>query len=71
MIKTKVAFLEGRLLSSQSEESEKFSKSPDLAGKEPDFQTSHFWFNHANRLYYMVLLIAIQSLIFGNLFHLN
>jgi len=26
MIKTKVAFLEGRLLSSQSEQSEKFSK---------------------------------------------
>jgi len=29
MIKTKVALLEGRLLSSQSEQSEKFSKSPD------------------------------------------
>jgi len=29
MIKTKVAFLEGRLLSSQSEQSEKFSKSPN------------------------------------------
>jgi len=29
MIKTKVAFMEGRLLSSQSEQSEKFSKSPD------------------------------------------
>jgi len=28
MIKTKVAFLEGWLLSSQSEQSEKFSKSP-------------------------------------------
>jgi len=29
MIKTKVAFFEGRLLSIQSEQSEKFSKSPD------------------------------------------
>jgi len=28
MIKTKVAFLEGQLLSSQLEQSEKFSKSP-------------------------------------------
>jgi len=33
MIKTKVAFLEGRLLSSQSEQSEKFSKSPDWLEK--------------------------------------
>jgi len=34
MIKTKVAFLEGRLLlSNQSEQSEKFSKSPDWLEK--------------------------------------
>jgi len=33
MIKTKVAFLEGWLLSSQSEQSEKFSKSPDWLEK--------------------------------------
>jgi len=33
MIKTKVAFLEGRLLSSQSKQSEKFSKSPDCWNK--------------------------------------
>jgi len=33
MIKTKVAFLEGRLLSSQSQPSEKFSKSPDWLEK--------------------------------------
>jgi len=33
MIKTKVPFLEGRLLSSQSEQSEKFSKSPDWLEK--------------------------------------
>jgi len=35
MIKTKVAFMdmEGRLLSSQSEQSEKFSKSPDWLEK--------------------------------------
>jgi len=33
MIKTKVAFLEGRLLSSQSRQYEKFSKSPDWLEK--------------------------------------
>jgi len=33
MIKAKVAFLEGRLLSSQSEQSEKFSKSLDWLKK--------------------------------------
>jgi len=39
MIKIEVAFLEGRLLSSQSEQSEKFSKSPDW-----------LCFDHINRL---------------------
>jgi len=33
MIKTKVACLDDRLLSSQSEQSEKFSKSPDWLEK--------------------------------------
>jgi len=33
MIKTKVAFFEGWLLSSQSEQSENFSKSPDWLEK--------------------------------------
>jgi len=33
MIKTKVAYLKGRLLSSQSEQSEKFSKSSDWLEK--------------------------------------
>jgi len=33
MIKTKVAFLEGQLLSSQSDQSEKFSKSSDWLEK--------------------------------------
>jgi len=33
MINTKVAFLEGRPLSSQSEQYEKFSKSPDWLDK--------------------------------------
>jgi len=33
MIKIKVAFLEDRLLSSQSEQSDKFSKSPDWLEK--------------------------------------
>jgi len=44
MIKTKVAFLEGRLLSSQSEQSEKFPKSSDWLEK------SYFCFDHVNRL---------------------
>jgi len=33
MIKTKLTFLEGRLLSGQSEQSKKFSKSPDWLEK--------------------------------------
>jgi len=44
MIKTKVAFLEGRLLSSQSEQLKKYSKSSDCLEK------SHFCFDHVNRL---------------------
>jgi len=42
MIKTKVAFLEDRLLSNQSEQSEKFSKSPDWLEKKPALQKNHF-----------------------------
>jgi len=41
MIKTKVAFLEGRLLFSQSEQSER---------KKPALQKSHFYLDHVNRL---------------------
>jgi len=33
MIKTKVAFVKGRFLSSQSEQFKKYSKSSDLVGK--------------------------------------
>jgi len=33
MIKTKMAFVEGRLSSSQSDQSEKFSRSPDWLEK--------------------------------------
>jgi len=59
MIKTKVAFLEDRLLSSQSEQSEKFSKSPDnlksfqkalIGWKKAGPPKSHFCFDHINRL---------------------
>jgi len=42
MIKTKVAFLEGRLLSSQSEQSEKFSKSFDWLEKSRLFKKATF-----------------------------
>jgi len=38
MIKTKVAFLKGRLLSSQSEQSEKFSICPDWLEKARPFK---------------------------------
>jgi len=48
MIETKVAFLEGRLLSSQSEQSEKFSKSPD-------------WLKTQNNLSRLVQQIAIMQ----------
>jgi len=46
MIKTKVAFLEGRLLSSQSE---KFLKSQDWLEKSWPSK-NHFCFDHVNRL---------------------
>jgi len=42
MIKTKVAFLKGRLLSSQSEQSEKFSKSSDWLEKSRLSKTDTF-----------------------------
>jgi len=43
MIKTIVAFVEGRLLSSQSEQSKMFSKIPAwLAGKKPALQKNSF-----------------------------
>jgi len=51
MIKTKAAFLEGRLLSSQSKQFKKFSKSPDWLEKSRPVQNSHFCFDHVNRLY--------------------
>jgi len=44
MIKTKVAFLEGRLLSSQSEQSERFSKSSDwLEKSRPSKKATFVW----------------------------
>jgi len=46
MIKTREAFLEGRLLSSQSE---KLSKSPDIGWKKAGPPKSHFS-DHVNRL---------------------
>jgi len=49
MIKTKVAFLEGRLLSSQSEQSDKFSKSPDWLEKNRPSKKP-LLFDHVNRL---------------------
>jgi len=46
MIKTKVAFLEGRLLSSQSEQFKKHSKVSDWLEKRLRPQKSHFCFYH-------------------------
>jgi len=42
MIKTKVAFLEGRLLSSQTEQSERSSKSSDWLEKSRPFKKAAF-----------------------------
>jgi len=42
MIKTKVAFLEGRLLSNQSEQFEKFLKSSDWLEKSRPFKKATF-----------------------------
>jgi len=50
MIKAKVAFLQGQLLSSQSEQFVKFSKSSDWLEKKPVLQKSQFCFDHVNRL---------------------
>jgi len=49
MIKTKVFFLEGRLLSSQSEQSEKFSKSPN-GWKKAGPPKKALFVDHVNRL---------------------
>jgi len=45
MIKTKLAFLEGRLLSSQSEQFEKCSKSSDWLEKRQPSKNSHICFD--------------------------
>jgi len=50
MIKTKVAFLQGWLLSSQSEQLKKYSKTSGWLEKAGP-QKSHFCFDHVNRLY--------------------
>jgi len=50
MIKPKVAFLEGRLLSSQSEQLKKYSKNFDWLEKIRHFKKPHC-VDHVNRLY--------------------
>jgi len=47
MIKTKVAFLEGRLLTSQLQQFKKCSK---LAGKKANPPKSHFCFDHIRKV---------------------
>jgi len=51
MIKTKVAFLEGRLFSSQSELFENFSNSSDWLDKSRSSKKATFIFHHVNRLF--------------------
>jgi len=55
MIKTKVAFLEGRLSSSQSKQLKKYSKSSDWLEKKP--AKSHFCFDHVNRLFITAMVL--------------
>jgi len=50
MIKTKVAFVEGRFLSSQSEQFKKIFKNSDWLGKSRPSKKSHFCFDYVNRL---------------------
>jgi len=50
MIKTEVAILEGRFLSSQSEQFEKYSISSDSMKKAGPLK-SHFCFDQVNNLY--------------------
>jgi len=49
MIKIKVAFLEGRLLSSQSKQFKSIQKAM-IGWKKPALQKSHFYFDHVNKL---------------------
>jgi len=49
MIKIKVAFLEGRLSSSQSEQSKKFSKSLNGLEKSRPSKKATLYFDHVNR----------------------
>jgi len=57
MIKTKVAFLEGRLLTSQSDQFKKDSKSYDWQKKKLALQKSRFCFDHVNRLIEMLAIL--------------
>jgi len=50
MIKIKLAFLEGRILSSQSEQSERFSKTSDWLEKSRPLKKPPLY-DHVNRLY--------------------
>jgi len=55
MIKTKMAFLVGRLLSIQSEQFKSIQKAL-IGWKKPAIQKSHFCFDHENRLNITVFL---------------
>jgi len=58
--------MEGRLLSNQSEQFEKFSKCPDSKKpeKKPALQKSHFCFDHVNRLMIVLNSVMCYEIIF-------
>jgi len=55
-----VAFIRGRILSSQSEQSEMFSKSPDWLKKSRPSKKSYLYFDHVvNRLIMLSLPVCL------------
>jgi len=59
MCKTNVAFLEGQLLSSQSEQFKKYLKSSNCQEKAGP-PKSHYCFGHVNRLYMALKLNPLR-----------
>jgi len=64
MIKTKVAFLEGRLFFNQSELFQYFLNSSDWLDKSRLSKKSHFYFDYVNRL-----IMALADRAFTPIFH--
>jgi len=60
MIKTKVAFLEGRPYPTQQKNLKSFQKVL-IGWKKPALQKSHFCFDHVNRLIMSLVDVGISS----------